>query len=61
MGIVIPVCLADFAGLKGVAAIALGLIAYLYWLSFREKRELRRQRRELERRRRERNPGVPKQ
>jgi hypothetical protein len=60
MGIAIPVGLAEFMAIKGLAAIAFGLIAYLYWLGFREKRALRRQRREAEQRRRTRDAAVAK-
>ena len=60
MGIAIQVCLAEFMAIKGLAAIAFGLIAYLYWLSFREKRLQRRQRRQAEQRRRERDAALAK-
>ena len=59
MGIVIPVCLAEFMGVKMMAAVALGLIAYLYWLGFREKRLRRRQQREAEQRRLSKTPACP--
>ena len=60
MGIAIIVCWAEFIAIKGVAVIAFGLIAYLYWLSFREKRLQRRQRREAEQRRRAREAALAK-
>ena len=53
------VCLADYGAIKGMALVALGIIAYLYWSNLREKRELRRQRRALEQRRRAKEAGVP--
>jgi cbb3-type cytochrome oxidase subunit 3 len=48
----IRVCLADFAAIKGIAVLALVLVAYLYWANLREKRERRRERQWLEDRRR---------
>ena len=48
-----PVCLAEFFGIKVIALIALGIVAYLYWTGFKEKRTLRRDREWLEARRRE--------
>ncbi len=49
---VCPLCLAEYAAIKGAAVIALAIVAYLYWSDFREKRERRRQQRALEQRRR---------
>jgi len=54
------VCLAEFDTVKGLAALAVAFILYLYWLNFREKRERRRQQRAVEQRRREQDPGVPR-
>jgi hypothetical protein len=48
-----PVCLAEFFGVKVIALIALGIVVYLYWTGFKEKRTLRRDRKWLEARRRE--------
>ena len=53
MGAITPVCLADFAAIKVLALLALGLVAYLYWSGFSEKRAERRDRKWLESRRRE--------
>src|SRR5665811_567111 len=53
MGAIAPVCLADFAAIKVLALLALGLVAYLYWSGFSEKRAERRDRKWLESRRRE--------
>jgi hypothetical protein len=53
-----PVCLAEYAVIKGMAVIALAVIAYLYWADFREKRERRRQQRALEERRRARETRL---
>ena len=53
------VCLAEYGAIEGIAVLALGIVAYLYWSGFREKRELRRQRRALERRRRAKAASVP--
>ncbi len=46
-------CLAEFLAIKGFAALALGLVSYLYWLGFREKARRRREHQFLENRRRE--------
>ncbi len=48
-----PVCLAEFLAIKGIALIGLALVAYLWWSGFKEKREQRRERAWLENRRRE--------
>jgi hypothetical protein len=53
------VCLAEYGVIKGMAVLALVVIAYLYWAEFREKRERRRQQRALEQRRRAKEAGVP--
>ena len=53
MGAIAPVCLADFAAINVLALLALGLVAYLYWSGFSEKRAERRDRKWLESRRRE--------
>ena len=53
MGTFIPVCLADFLAIKGIALIALGLVGYLWWSGFQEKRDRRREQAWLENRRRE--------
>ncbi len=45
MGAFVPVCLADMFLIKAIALVALGLVAYLYWTSLREKWGRRRQRR----------------
>lgn len=55
MGNLVPVnttCLAEYAAIKGMAVVALVLVAFLYWSEFWEKRERRRQQRALEERRR---------
>jgi hypothetical protein len=49
----IPVCMADFLAIKGIALFALALVSYLWWSAFKEKRERRRERVWLENRRRE--------
>ncbi len=53
MGALSPICLADYAAVKGIAVLALVLVAYLYWTGFKEKRNRRRERKWLEHRRRE--------
>jgi cbb3-type cytochrome oxidase subunit 3 len=53
MGYRIPICLADFLAIKALALLALAVVAYLYWTSFKEKRLRRREREWLEARRRE--------
>jgi len=53
MGKFIPVCLAEFLAIKGIALIALGLVGYLWWSGFKEKRDRRREQAWLENRRRE--------
>jgi hypothetical protein len=53
MGAIAPVCLADFAAIKVLALLALGLVIYLYWSGFNEKRAERRDRKWLESKRRE--------
>ena len=54
------VCLAEYGAIKGMAVVAVGIVAYLYWSNFQEKRERRRQQRALEERRRAREAGGPK-
>jgi hypothetical protein len=53
MGKYIPVCLADFLAIKGLALVALALVGCLWWSGFNEKRNRRRERAWLENRRRE--------
>jgi hypothetical protein len=53
MGKFIPICLADFLAIKGMALIALALVGYLWWSGFKEKRDRRREQAWLENRRRE--------
>jgi hypothetical protein len=53
MGAFVLVGLANTFAIKGLALLALGIVAYLYWLGIREKREERRRRQWLENRRRE--------
>ena len=53
MGQYIPICLAEFLAIKGIAALAFGLIVLLYWSGLKEKRDQRRERKWLENRRRE--------
>ena len=48
-----PVCLADFFAIKAMAAVAVGVVVYLYWSGFQEKRAQRRDREWLENKRRE--------
>jgi hypothetical protein len=60
MGITFPICLAEFMAIKGLAAIAVLLVVYLYCLSLREKHAQRKLRREAERRRREHAANLQK-
>jgi hypothetical protein len=53
MGALTPICLADYGAIKGIALVALALVAYLYWTGFKEKRLRRREQKWLEARRRE--------
>jgi hypothetical protein len=53
MGKLIPICLADFMAIKVLALVALGLVGFLYWTGFKEKRNQRRERQWLESKRRE--------
>ena len=53
------ICIAEYGGIKGLAILGLGLVAYLVWADFREKRELRRQRRAQEQRRRAKEAEAP--
>ena len=53
MGAFIPVFLAEGFAIKALAVLALGLVAYLYWTGFKEKRAERRHRRWQEDKRRE--------
>jgi hypothetical protein len=53
MGHYIPVCLAEFAAVKGIALLAVGVVVYLYWSGVKEKRAQRQEREWLENRRRE--------
>jgi hypothetical protein len=55
---VCSVWLAEFGAVKGLAVVGVCLATYLYWLSFKEKRERRRQEREVKQRRREREAGM---
>jgi hypothetical protein len=62
MGSLIPVnsiCLAEYGVIKGMAVVAFGVVAYLYWSELREKRERRRQQRALEERRRMKGGSLP--
>jgi hypothetical protein len=52
MGAHIPVYLADLFAVKALALLAVGIVVYLYWLGFQEKRAQRRDRQWLESRRR---------
>jgi len=64
MGNLVPVnsiCLAEYRAIKGMAVVALGLVGFLYWAEFREKRERRRQQRALEERRRAKGGGLSQQ
>ncbi len=54
------VCVAEFGAVKGMAGLGLGVVVYLYWLSFREKCEQRRHLRAFEQGRRQNNPGQPR-
>jgi hypothetical protein len=53
MGKFIPICLADFLAIKGIALLALALVGCLWWWVFKEGRDRRRERVWLENRRRE--------
>ncbi len=53
MGHYIPICLAEFFGIKAVALLAVGVIVLLYWSGLKEKRDQRRERKWLEDKRRE--------
>jgi hypothetical protein len=53
MGKLIPICLAEFMVIKGMALIGLALVGYLWWLGFKEKRDRRREQAWLESRRSE--------
>jgi membrane protein implicated in regulation of membrane protease activity len=53
MGAIVLIGVASTFAIKGLALLALALVVYLYWLSFREKRDQRRERQWLEDRRRE--------
>lgn len=53
MGALIPVCFADMFVVKAFTALALVLVAYLYWTGLRDKLERRRQRKWHENKRRE--------
>ena len=53
MDVIAPICLADFAGIEGLALLAVGLVIYLWWVGVNEKRDQRRYREWLESRRRE--------
>lgn len=48
-----PVCLAEFFAIKAMALLAVGIVVYLYWTGFQEKRAQRRDRKWLENKRRE--------
>jgi len=47
----VPVCLADYEAIKGLAALGLVIVAALYWDSVKEKIVRRREKREAEQRR----------
>lgn len=49
----IPVILADFTLVKGLALLGLVVVVFLYWDDFKERRRRRREKRELEERRRQ--------
>ena len=51
--------IAENAGVKRMAVIALAVVTYLYWSSFREKRAQRRERRDLAQRQRARETSSP--
>ena len=53
MNSLIPMCLAVILAGKGVAALAIGIIGWLYWLHLRAKREQDSAERQRERLRRE--------
>jgi hypothetical protein len=53
MGKNIPICLADFLAIKGIALFALALVSYLCWSGCKEMLRRRRERVWLENRRRE--------
>jgi hypothetical protein len=53
MGKFIPISLADFLAIKGIALFALALVSYLWWSAFKEGRDRRRERAWLKNRRRE--------
>ena len=44
MGVAVPFWLAQFMAVKGLAALGVGLIVYLSWLTFREQRRRRKYR-----------------
>src|ERR1039458_9784990 len=48
-----PVCLPAVLGNKAIALLAVGIVVYLYWTGFQEKRAQRRDRKWLENKRRE--------
>ena len=54
----VPICLAEFGAIKGLALLALAIVAFLYWEGFQEKRIRRREQREAEQRRRQRNASL---
>jgi hypothetical protein len=53
MGQYVPICLADFLAIKGIAFLAFGLVIVLYWSGVKERRAQRRERKWLENKRRE--------
>ncbi len=54
-------CFAEYDLIKGMAVVALGLVAFLYASQFREKREQRKQQRALAERRRTKGGGLSQQ
>ena len=54
MVVSIPVCLADYGAVKGLAVIALLIVAALFWDSIKQKRVRKREQQEREFRRRQR-------
>jgi hypothetical protein len=53
VGQYIPICLAEFLAIKGIALLAFGLVVVLYWSGVKERRAQRRERKWLENKRRE--------
>jgi hypothetical protein len=59
LGAVRSICIAEYGVIKGMAVLALFIVAYLYWTERREKRERRRQQRAVAERRRAREAATP--